>query len=190
MKHLTRLISFFLILLGSYGSAYAQLLLNPSFDDSGSTEEEPMAWVRWGEGFRRVTDWKPIHSGAGQLGYDHTAVSQGGNCGIWQDVVGAIAGKKYKISLYVMADKVGGANLPPTSLELRLEYADNGQQSLLESKMIPMITLPTDGKWQEISIEGTTPRDSLRFLMVMTPLDGENRGGKFKFDDVKVELVP
>ena len=84
----------------------------------------------------------------------------------------------------------GGANLPPTSLELRLEYADNGQQSLLESKMIPMITLPTDGKWQEISIEGTTPRDSLRFLMVMTPLDGENRGGKFKFDDVKVELVP
>jgi hypothetical protein len=24
----------------------------------------------------------------------------------------------------------------------------------------------------------------------MTPLDGENRGGKFKFDDVKVELVP
>jgi hypothetical protein len=26
--------------------------------------------------------------------------------------------------------------------------------------------------------------------MVMTPLDGENRGGKFKFDDVKVELVP
>jgi hypothetical protein len=25
---------------------------------------------------------------------------------------------------------------------------------------------------------------------VMTPLDGENRGGKFKFDDVKVELVP
>jgi hypothetical protein len=26
--------------------------------------------------------------------------------------------------------------------------------------------------------------------MVMTPLHGENRGGKFKFDDVKVELVP
>ena len=112
------------------------------------------------------------------------------NCGIWQDVVGGQAGKKYKISLYVMADKVEGARLPPNTLELRLEHADNGQQSLLESKMIPMITLPTDGKWQEVSIEGTTPSDSLRFLMVMTPLDGENRGGKFKFDDVKVELMP
>jgi hypothetical protein len=71
-----------------------------------------------------------------------------------------------------------------------LEYADNGQQSLLESKIIPVITLPADGTWQEISIEGTTPQDSLRFLMVMTPLDGENREGKFKFDDVKVKLVP
>ncbi|MDA1339804.1 MAG: carbohydrate binding domain-containing protein [Verrucomicrobia bacterium] len=190
MKSLAPSISVFILLFAGCVAASAQVLFNSSFDEAGATEEEPVAWVRWGEGFRRVTDWKPIHSGAGQLGYDHTAVSQGGNCGIWQDVVGVQAGKKYKISLYVMADKVGGANLPPTSLELRLEYADNGQQSLLESKMIPMITLPTDGTWQEISIEGTTPSDSLRFLMVMTPLDGENRGGKFKFDDVKVELMP
>ena len=34
-----------------------------------------------------------------------------------------------------MADKVVGARLPPNTLELRLEHADNGQQSLLESKM-------------------------------------------------------
>ena len=184
------LICFGLLCLGLRGPAYAQVLLNASFDEAGSTGEEPVSWVRWGDGFKRVTDWQPIHSGLGQLGYDHGAVTQGGNCGIWQDVVGAIAGKKYKISLYVMADKVEGANLPPTSLELRLEYADNGQQSLLESKIIPVITLPADGTWQEISIEGTTPQDSLRFLMVMTPLDGENREGKFKFDDVKVKLVP
>ena len=190
MKSLAPSISVFILLFTGFVPACAQVLFNSSFDEAGATEEEPVAWVRWGEGFRRVTDWKPIHSGTGQLGYDHTAGIQGGNCGIWQDVVGAVAGKKYKISLNVMADQVGGANLPPTSLELRLEYADHEQQTLLESKMIPPITLPADGKWHEISIEGTTPRDSLRFLMVMTPLDGENRGGKFKFDDVKVELVP
>ena len=184
------LICFGLLCLGLRGPAYAQVLLNASFDEAGSTGEEPVSWVRWGDGFKRVTDWQPIHSGLGQLGYDHGAVTQGGNCGIWQDVVGALAGKKYKISLYVMADKVEGANLPPDSIELRLEYKDGEQQTLIESNLTPLITIPADGKWHKLSVEGKTPKDSLRFLMVMNPLSDPNRGGKYRFDDISVELVP
>lgn len=184
------LICFGLLCLGLRGPAYAQVLLNASFDEAGSTSEEPVSWVRWGDGFKRVTDWQPIHSGLGQLGYDHGAVTQGGNCGIWQDVVGAQTGQKYRISVYLMADKVDGANLPPESIELRLECKDGEQQTLIESNLTPLITIPADGKWHKLSVEGKTPKDSLRFLMVMNPLSDPNRGGKYRFDDISVELVP
>jgi len=184
------LICFGLLCLGLRGPAYAQVLLNASFDEAGSIGEEPVSWVRWGDGFKRVTDWQPIHSGLGQLGYDHGAVTQGGNCGIWQDVVGAQAGQKYRISVYLMADKVEGANLPPESIELRLECKDGEQQTLIESNLTPLITIPADGKWHKLSVEGKTPKDSLRFLMVMNPLSDPNRGGKYRFDDISVELVP
>ena len=184
------LICFGLLCLGLRGPAYAQVLLNASFDEAGSTGEEPVSWVRWGDGFKRFTDWQPIHSGLGQLGYDHGAVTQGGNCGIWQDVVGAQAEQKYRISVYLMADKVEGANLPPDSIELRLEYKDGEQQTLIESNLTPLITIPADGKWHKLSVEGKTPKDSLRFLMVMNPLSDPNRGGKYRFDDISVELVP
>lgn len=171
------------------GTTFAQQLTNGSFEDFVDDQQAPDGWTTWGEGIHRETTWWPTLSGKALLGYRHWQVKGDFTSGVWQDVPGVKAGQKVKFSVSMMVDKhEDGANTAE-EVELLLECTKNGQQETIASKKVPLADFPADGQWHEISVEGTTPVNSLRVLISAQPAREGSRTSAVKFDDASLEVL-
>src|SRR5271156_4055173 len=83
----------------------AQVLLNPSFEDAGTSADLAANWNRWGNWINRETDWTPTHSGGCMIGYHHWQIVDDQTSGIWQDVQSVKAGQRFTFSVWVWSDQ-------------------------------------------------------------------------------------
>ena len=171
------------------GLTMAQQITNGSFEDFVDDPGAPEGWSTWGEWIKRETGWWPTFSGKAMLGYHHWQVKGDFTSGVWQDIQGVKAGQKFKFSVSMMVDKhEDGANTAE-EVELILECTKNGQQETVATKKIPLADFPADGQWREVSVEGTTPVNSLRVLISVQPAREGSRTSAVKFDDATLEVL-
>jgi hypothetical protein len=161
----------------------AQTLLNPSFEDAGTTPDTAANWNRWGSWINRETEWNPPHSGSCLIGYHHWQIEDAQTSGIWQDVQGVKTGQRFTFSLWVWVDQ---AYNPAATIELRLEATVDGKQVTVASTTTAGKDVPCNA-WHQLSVTGTTPKDNLRVLIVATPCATTPRDGAVKFDDASLD---
>jgi hypothetical protein len=163
-------------------------LQNTSFEAAGSSEANADHWGVWGEGFARVTDWKPTKNGGAMLAYKHWETKGDASAGVFQDAAFVKAGAKYRFVVPIFFDKPDSGS-SAKSIELRLESTINGAQVTVATQTFDLTTateaLPYS-KWTPLQVTGTAPVDNLRVLVILTPQQG-SRGGAVKIDAVRLE---
>jgi len=176
------IVKYCILLAVLYGSAYAQQLKNPSFEDADDPDnwfsDQADRWGRWGNWINRETGWSPTHSGECLVGYHHWRIEEATSSGIYQDIPDAPAGQTYTFSIYTVIDP--GTNIK--GVELRLEPLGGG--AVIASSSFQSQHFMS--KWKPISVTGKILEKGLRVVIIITPEPEDQRSGAIKFDDASL----
>ena len=174
--------------MGCAPAAFAQDLLNPSFEDPETAVTNPWGdlaahWGRWGNWINRESAWMPTHSGSGLIGYHHWQIQEDASSGIYQDVPKAPANVTHVFSVYSFKDTGTDAEY----VELRIEKLDG--KDVIASKVYWKTELQA-GTWQLLTVSGINPDPGLRVLIIVKPKQSGLRQGCIKFDDASLAIQP
>jgi len=182
MKKLT-----LLLLLALVSSSTADLLVNPGFENSGSTNTTAMNWEDgspdahgkwWGSFFR--TDWR-AHGGSWEGAIRGTWAGEGTNGGVWQERI-CNPGAEYELSVWFWADLTWTS----TVQGLSIDFYDEGV-----SNRISGVTNLFDGvgtNWVAKSVSAEAPTNAV-WARASIWADDVGAAGGLQFDDVVMRPI-
>jgi hypothetical protein len=162
----------------------AQTLLNTSFEDAETVNENPFGdlaahWGRWGNWMNRESVWTPTRNGKCMMAYHHWQIEEDTTSGVFQDIPGTAAGGHVAFSVCVYKDPKTNAD----SIELRIEKL-NGN-GLVATRTYTMAEIST-GTWDKLSVSGANAEAGVRVLISVKPKQGGGREGCLKLDDASL----
>ncbi len=177
------------------GSANANLLVNPDFEDDLNTDDVPDGWTFDNTGYYGGTTWLTYvedDAAGAYSGDDYLDMGSDGASGAWdgysiayQDVAGS-AGVEYFLSVYVAADPAVTAS----KVELKFEFYNDVPPSDLTaiSKTAIEQSFTRDGAYHLVSASMTAPAGTVIVRPGLVCI-GFSPGGSILYDDAWFDTV-
>jgi hypothetical protein len=170
---------------GMSGTAGANLLQNPGFEEAGTTPESARHWKindpddhgdAWGNAIR--VDWRS-QEGAYIGAIRATWAGMGDFGGFWQEAP-AVPGTTYRASAWFWADGRWTAAVQ----ELKIEFWNQDRTAKLSEELIPLHDVGEI--WVNKSLVGTAPEEA-GWARVVVNVNGTGEHGALQVDAVRLE---